>query len=685
MNENFNIEVCNVFKMAEEERQNLHHPYVGSEHLLLALLKDSENIKNIAADFNLTYESFKSELIRVIGIAKKNIEVNLYTPLLKRVINSSLEETKEKSKKEVTKEQLFLSIIDEGEGVAIRILLGMDIDIDKLYNEIKNSTKGKKVTNELKYGKNLNELVDMQEQVIKRDEEINFIIETLLRKKKNNPLLIGDAGVGKTAIVEQLARKINNKEVPIELQSARIIMLEMGSLVANTKYRGEFEDKLNKVINYLKDTDILFVDEIHSMVNAGGADGAISAGDILKPYLARNKVKLIGATTTEEYNKYILPDKALVRRFETINVLEPDKQDTIEILQKVKKEYENHHKIKINNKNIELIVSLTEEYLPSLKNPDKSLDFLDSVCSYARLKNNNLKENHKYQKRLLNLKSDIESCLQKNDFKTALELKKEEVSIKEQINRKKQKNLSIKSSDIYKVLETKCHIPINIDHKKLKYNLDINLSKVIGQDESIRLLKEKILTSLHKKHLTSILIQGTSGIGKNYCIKQIANSFKKSTKYLTINAKDFRNYNDLYKLLGIPSGPKNYLFSSIKNNQFFIMEVTHIEYASEELINLLQKIIDEEQIVDNFGNYISFKNAYLFLTSTKLPSNLGFDKNKIDTKMILNNLDLILDFNNLTKTEIIKILKNNDIEYNEEDLKLYCKEGLKTINKKIVS
>lgn len=685
MNENFNIEVCNVFKIAEEERQSLHHPYVGSEHLLLALLKNSENIKNIAANFNLTYENFKNELIRVIGTAKKNIEVNLYTPLLKKIINSSLEETKEKNKKEVTKEQLFLSIIDEGEGVAIRILLGMDIDLDKLYNEIKNSTNNKKTTSNLKYGKNLNELVDMQEQVIKRDEEINFIIETLLRKKKNNPLLIGDAGVGKTAIVEQLARKINNKEVPIELQSTRIIMLEMGCLVANTKYRGEFEDKLNKVINYLKDTDILFIDEIHSMVNAGGADGAIAAGDILKPYLARNKIKLIGATTTEEYNKYILPDKALVRRFETINILEPDKQDTIEILQKVKKEYENHHKIKINNKNIELIVNLTEEYFPSLKNPDKSLDFLDSVCSYTRLKNNNLKENYRHQKKLSSLKKHIESCLQKSDFKTALELKKEEVSIKEQINKKRQKKLTIKSNDIYKVLEAKCHIPINIDYKKLKANLDTNLSKVIGQDDNVNLLKEKILTSIYKKHLTSVLIQGTSGIGKNYCIKQCVKSFKKSTKYLSLNAKDFRNPNDIYKLLGIPSGPKNYLFSSIKNNQFFIMEVTHIEYASEELLNLLQKIIDEEQIVDNFGNYISFKNAYLFLTSTKTTNSLGFDKNTIDSKIFLNNLDLILEFNNLNKDKIIKILKNNNIDYNEEDLKLYCKEGLKTINKKIVS
>ena len=383
MFDKYSLEISKIFKCAEEEMLSLHHPYVGSEHLLLSLLKNSTTISNIAKKYDLTYEAFRKELILVVGSSSKKSNYILYTPLLKRIINLSLEEANEK-KEELNALHLFTSLLEEGEGIAIRLLYGMDINLEKLYDELKNNEKkSTKKLEILNIGKDLMDSTDMNEQVIGRDKEISLIIETLIRKNKNNPLLVGDAGVGKTAIVEELVRRIKRKEVPALIQNKKIISLEMGALVAGTKYRGEFEEKLNKVIKELENNPdiILFIDEIHTITNAGGAEGAINASDILKPYLARGKIKIIGATTTNEYNHFFLKDKALTRRFELIRVLEPTKEETINILNKVKPSFEKHYNIKITKENIKDIVNLTTTYIVDKKNPDKSLDILDSVCA----------------------------------------------------------------------------------------------------------------------------------------------------------------------------------------------------------------------------------------------------------------------------------------------------------------
>ena len=282
-------------------------------------------------------------------------------------------------------------MLDEGEGIAIRIMIGMNINLDDLYDELK--VRPQDIKNEkleiLNIGRVLNDVVDEFDEVIGRDKEINEVIEVLLRKKKSNPLLIGPAGVGKTAIVEELARRIKNKEVPFSLINKKIIELPMGDLVSGTKYRGEFEERLTKIIKeVIKNKNIiLFIDEVHTMVNAGGAEGAINAGDILKPYLARGDLKVIGATTTEEYERFIAKDKALERRFETILVEEPTLEETKEILIGLKSSYENHHNIKITEKNISDITNLASKYLFKKKNPDKTIDLLDSVCAYVKRKN----------------------------------------------------------------------------------------------------------------------------------------------------------------------------------------------------------------------------------------------------------------------------------------------------------
>ena len=388
---NFGMHLASIFRKAEEERFELKHPYVGTEHLLLAILSSDKEIKELLKEYNLTYTNFRKELIMIVGNASKEMKLNLYTPMLKRVINNAIENAKENNNGVVTVKHLMISLLEEGEGIAIRLLIGMGLDIDNLYEKLNSNSKiNQKKLEIFETGILLNKNIDFDEQVIGRDNEIKLIIETLLRKKKNNPILIGDAGVGKTAIVEELVRRIERKEVPENLYNTKIVSLEMGALVSGTKYRGEFEEKLTKIIKELENDNkiILFIDEIHSMVNAGGAEGAITAGDIFKPALARGKIKCIGATTNYEYNKFFSNDKALMRRFEVINVEEPNKYETKDILLKVKSEYEKHHNVLINENIIEKVIEYTNNFITNKKNPDKAIDFLDSVCSKVKTDNN---------------------------------------------------------------------------------------------------------------------------------------------------------------------------------------------------------------------------------------------------------------------------------------------------------
>ena len=455
---NFGFIGSKLLKEAEKEREELSHPYVGSEHLLLAILKGDSKTKEVLEDAGLTYKKFRSELINIVGIPKKNIEVNLYTPLLKRILSTALSDAKENNKGVVTESHLMIAMLDEGEGIAIRIMIGMNINLDDLYDELK--VRPQDIKNEkleiLNVGRVLNDVASEFDEVIGRDKEINEVIEVLLRKKKSNPLLIGPAGVGKTAIVEELARRIKNQEVPFSLINKKIIELPMGDLVSGTKYRGEFEERLTKIIKeVIKNKNIiLFIDEVHTMVNAGGAEGAINAGDILKPYLARGDLKVIGATTTEEYERFIAKDKALERRFETILVEEPNLEETKEILMGLKSSYENHHNIKITEENIKDITELASKYLFKKKNPDKTIDLLDSVCAYVKRRIMEKEELVGLEKKVKELKELKEKYVLDNMFDKALDTCLKINDIEEEMNRlKEKKEIKITKDDILKVIE----------------------------------------------------------------------------------------------------------------------------------------------------------------------------------------------------------------------------------------
>ena len=690
MFDKYSLEISKIFKDAEAEMLELNHPYVGSEHLILSLLKNSKTISSIASKYDLTYDTFKKELILVVGSASKKSKYILYTPLLKRIINLSLEEASEK-RVELKDIHLFASLLEIGEGIAIRLLYGMNIDLEKLYDELRNNVKkGNKKLEIYNIGKNLMDIVDMDEQVIGRDKEISLIIETLIRKNKNNPLLVGDAGVGKTAIVEELARRIKRGNVPKILQDKKIVMLEMGSLVAGTKYRGEFEEKLTRLIKELESNPdiILFIDEIHTIVNAGGAEGAINASDILKPYLARGKIKIIGATTTNEYNRFILKDKALTRRFELIRILEPSILETINILNKVKVSFEKHYNIKITKENIKDIVNLANIYIIDKKNPDKSLDILDSVCamkevdSYTLNKINNLKSVQQ------NIIKEKEEMVKSNDFKKALSLHKEELNISNKINKLNKQSSKITTKDITNLLSRKYNIPIlKYDFTSLEKYLN---NKIFAQGTAIK----KIITTItnHNNNLPlSIMLTGSTGVGKTETVKYIAKYL--NMPLLKIDMSEFNSEIAVTRLIGASAGYIGYedggLFDKIKMEPYTCILIDEIEKASPSVLNLFLQILDEGIITNAKGEAINFKNTYIFATSNvKGNKKIGFMEsnttyNHAFSKELIARFNAIIEYNDITLDDIKAYLEKKNIKDIDITNFDYKKQGFRGLDKYI--
>ncbi len=699
---NFGFIGSKLLKDAEEERKVLSHPYVGSEHLLLAILKNDSNTKEILEDFGLTYKRFRNELIDIVGIPKKNIEVNLYTPLLKRILANALSDAKENNKGVVTESHMLIAMLDEGEGIAIRIMIGMNINLDDLYDELK--VKPQDIKTEkleiLNIGQVLNDKVDEFDEVIGREKEINSIIEVLLRKKKSNPLLIGPAGVGKTAIVEELARKIKNKEVPLSLINKKIIDLPMGDLVSGTKYRGEFEERLTKIIKeVIKNKNIiLFIDEVHTMVNAGGAEGAINAGDILKPYLARGELKVIGATTTEEYERFIAKDKALERRFETILIKEPNLEETKEILMGLKPSYEAHHHLKISEKNIDDITMLASKYLFKKKNPDKTIDLLDSVCAYIKRKNTLKEELKSLEKKLKELNKLKEKYVEENLFAKALDTCLNINEVEDSIsNLKEIKDDSITKEDILKVIERKSNIPIFIDKKALIKELKEQLYKnIFYEDEALNKLITNLQTFYDSQKGIKLLLVGPSGVGKTSSVKILSKVTKNNL--IRLDMSEYKESSSLSKLIGSHAGYVGYndpfIFKEVKYNPYSIILVDELEKAHPSIINLFLQIMDEGLIHDAHGEEIDFSHSLIIMTSNAYKNNnVGFlnsktDLNEFFSKEFLGRFDDIIMFNPLTKKQALAYIKEkiNDKDVDFESIlndTSYEKYGFRYINKVI--
>ena len=535
---NFSEETRHLLKQAEKEKEALNHPYVGSEHLFLSILKDSRLTETLKK-YKITYKRFKDRLINLVGIGSKKSDFILYTPLLKRVLENAVIEAREENNKIVNPEIVIISILDEEDGIAYSILRSFNVNMDRLYYDLKNKrtnkfSKKKKLLLE-DIGTNLTKLAkeNRMDPVIGRDEEINKTIEILLRRKKNNPILIGPAGVGKTAIVEGLANLMTSSDCPKFLQNKKIISLNIFALVSGTKYRGEFEEKMKTIIKELEDNDdiILFIDEVHTMVGAGGAEGAIDASNIFKPALARGMIRIIGATTLDEYKKFIEPDAALARRFQIVNVEEPKQEDVIKILTEIKPLYEKYHNIKIPKDLIKEIVLLSSKYLTNRFEPDRSIDILDEVCAKSSvLESYDDKRKKTLNNRLLMVRKEKINALSTQNFKRAYGLKTEENKILKDIDNIKPNKKYVTKSDILDVIKRKGNIKsFGSDIKKNYYeDLEKYLNdKVIGQEDNIK----KLVKSLKKKNIINkkqsyvVLITGESGSGKSFLAQTYLEKF----------------------------------------------------------------------------------------------------------------------------------------------------------------
>ncbi len=709
----FSEEAQKALILAKKEMNNLRHPYVGSEHLFLSILsmKDLE-ITKVLASYNITYEVFKKELIRIVGVGKESNEWFLYTPLLKRVIETAILNSKEKGEVEVSVNELLLAILEEGEGVAIRLLIGLNIDVDEIYNSI---SKDSKVSNKALHKKllvedfavNLNKKIVGNEvdPVIGRDDEIKSLIEILCRRGKNNPLLIGEAGVGKTAIVEELARRIVEGNVPKPLKGKTILSLPMASLVAGTKYRGEFEERVSKILKELEENDdiIVFIDEVHTIVGAGGAEGAIDASNIIKPALARGKIQLIGATTTYEYHNFIEKDKALNRRFQIIMIEEPSTNKTKEILKKLKSLYEAYHFVSISDDIIDLIVDLSDTYIYEYYQPDKSIDILDEVCTKASLlESKNDTELLKINIELQEVISNKKKAIIKQDFDLASTYKEKE---KELLTKKndlelnlmtKRKPKKITKEMVADVIYLKTKIPvyeINKSSRKIINNLDKSLKKIVlGQDEIITDLCNRVkkvrLGFQDKPHIESFLFCGRTGVGKTLLVKEFANLLYGDANFIRLDMSEYKEAHTVSKIIGSPPGYVGFdnhltVLDTIRMHPHSVILLDEIEKASGEVMKLFLQVLDEGVLTDSRGRKVRFDNVFLFMTT-----NLGFSKDSIGFTECKNNIDIeeflgvefvnrigkIYYFNDISKDVIHKIVEkrlNVLIEgFKKKDLKI---------------
>lgn len=550
MDKCFNKDVCMILKSAEGEMLNLRHPYVGTEHLLLALLK-RDRVKKICYKFNLTYAGFRDELVRLIGQASKKSEVILYTPLLKLVIDNAYNKSYDEHK-EMDELYLLSSLFGESDGIALRVAYNMGVDTDALVKELDKpkilSTIGVCLTD-----KNI-------DKIYLRDKELDEVMEILLRKGKNNPLLVGDPGVGKTAIAYELARRIKCGNVPDRLKGKEVYLVSTSSLVSGTKYRGEFEERVNGLINEVirNGNIILFIDEIHTIMKTGSSEAGVDGANILKPYLARDDLKIIGATTKREYDEYLKKDGAFARRFAKVIVNEPSLKDTVTILNKLKKSYEDFYNLKINSNVIKYLVDLCDKYLPNSYNPDKSIDILDTSLS-----------------------------------KIALEGKKRILT----------------KEDVYEVISKRCNISLVSDES-------LDKVRAVLSDKYSEVLADNVVKMFKCRDKSKYMVFSGSD-DKRRAPFDIG-------KCLGVNVIDIdcALYNDEYSLNKFVS--TNYLYNKISENPFSLVVFDNYNKRGRVMDNIIKMMKDKGYIENSMNERLYLDKSVMFLIDEEVGTKVGF-------------------------------------------------------------
>ncbi len=726
-----------AIEIANDVAIEMGHNYIGTEHILYGLVKEETGVASkVLQNQKIEAESVLQEIEELIGKEEQaKVEVAGFTPRTKRVIENAFREARKLGSDYIGTEHILIGIMREGDSVAVRIMLNLGANPSKLYNEIikvinEDETLQGQVENKTMKNKQgsyhqtqtLNQFgTDLTKQaeegkldpIVGRKEEIERVIQILSRRTKNNPCLIGEPGVGKTAVVEGLAEKIIQEDVPEMLKNKRVVTIDLSSMVAGAKYRGDFEERIKKCLNEVKKAGdvILFIDEIHTIVGAGSAEGAIDAANILKPLLARGEIQLIGATTLNEYRKYIEKDAALERRFSPVTVNEPNVEDTIQILKGIRDKYEAHHNVKITDEAIRASVNLSVRYITDRFLPDKAIDLIDEAASKVRMRTytqpNSLKE---LEQTIEVTKQEKEEAIRTQDFEKAASLRDKERNLREKLEKEQgkwqdkntKKITEITEEEIAEVIANWTKIPVKKltqnENEKLK-NLEQTLHKrVIGQEEAISAVSKAIRRGRvglkdPKRPIGSFLFLGPTGVGKTELSKALAEAlFGDENAMVRIDMSEYMEPHSISKLIGSPPGYVGFddggqLTEKVRRKPYCVILFDEVEKAHPDVMNMLLQILEDGRLTDSQGRTVNFKNAVIIMTSNigarLITDNkkLGFagvlsDEEKEEQKKyeetkkevlaelkkqfrpeFINRIDEIIVFHKLTDVEIANIIE----------------------------
>jgi C-terminal, D2-small domain, of ClpB protein./UvrB/uvrC motif./ATPase family associated with various cellular activities (AAA)./Clp amino terminal domain./AAA domain (Cdc48 subfamily). len=723
-----------VMALAQEEAIRLRHPNVGTEHILLGLVREGEGIaaKALAA-LGLSPEKVRNEVENLIGIGTEPIPAPPFTPRAKKVIELSMDEARKLGHSYVGTEHILLGLIREGEGVAARVLGNLGVSLNKARQQVlqllgnNDSGSGGAGSNSVNtptldsLARDLTQIAreGNLDPVIGREKEIQRVIEVLSRRTKNNPVLIGEPGVGKTAIVEGLAQQIVQNEVPEILRNKRVMTLDMGTVVAGTKYRGEFEDRMKKVMDEIRQAGniILFIDELHTLIGAGGAEGAIDASNILKPSLARGELQCIGATTLDEYRKYIEKDAALERRFQPIMVEEPTIEESIQILKGLRDRYEAHHRVAITDEAIEAAVQLSSRYINDRYLPDKAIDLIDEAGSKVRLRSYRTPSGMKeLEHKLEEVKKEKDAAVQSQEFEKAASLRDMEQRLREQLEEMKKswkekqgkENSQVTVEDIAAVVSSWTGIPVTklteTESEKLLNLENILHSRVVGQDEAVNAVAKAVRRARAglkdpKRPIGSFIFLGPTGVGKTELARALAEAmFGDEDAMIRIDMSEYMEKHTTSRLVGSPPGYVGYeeggqLTEKVRRKPYSVILFDEIEKAHPDVFNILLQVLEDGRLTDSKGRTVDFRNTILIMTSNvgaeslKRAKHVGFNlqnpkqdyenmKERVMEELkkafrpeFLNRIDEVIVFHALEKKhlkEIVSLLSNTLIKRMKE-------------------
>lgn len=720
----------------------LGHNYIGTEHILWGLVREGTGIAaSVLLNNGVNEERIRNKIKELIGTGDGSTQNLAYTPRTKRVLELSYAEARRMGQNYIGTEHILIGIMREGESVAVKILMDLGVDIRKLYEGVltnlsedtpmaaaRNNPKATDLETPTldQFGRDLTAYArdGKVDPVVGRDKEIERVVQILSRRTKNNPCLIGEPGVGKTAICEGLAQKIVEGNVPETLKDKRVVSLDLSSMVAGAKYRGEFEDRLKKAIEEIRNAGnvVLFIDELHTIVGAGAAEGAIDAANILKPLLSRGEIQIIGATTLDEYRKHIEKDAALERRFQPINVGEPTEEEAIEILKGIRDKYEAHHKVKITDSAIEAAVRLSTRYITDRFLPDKAIDLIDEASSKVRLKSftapTDLKD---LERKIEDIHKMKEDAIVSQEFEKAAALRDEENKLKEELKAKKEAwkmensihTQTVTEEEIAAIVGSWTGIPVSRlaqeESERLKNMESVLHQRVIGQEEAVKAVARAIRRGRvglkdPKRPVGSFIFSGPTGVGKTELSKALAEAlFGDESLMIRIDMSEYMEKHSVSRLVGSPPGYVGYdeggqLTEKVRRKPYSVVLFDEIEKAHPDVFNILLQILDDGRLTDSTGRTVDFRNTVIIMTSNVggkdivEPKRLGFGsveenaakdyadmKKNVMTELkktfrpeFLNRVDEIIVFHPLSRDEIKQIaslmlaetakrMKSNDI------------------------